>query len=340
MAKMKKIRHIFSIILCMAIIGFWGCNDNSEEPVEISPYPECRKPPSERIDAHTPTVVVSDWGQPVRLESPINTSCPEDAIEISRDGTTLYFLFTTDILDSLSVDEILSRPNGTYRATKIGGPGDFDMPTYYDLGKGTDGSLDGELSFSPDGSQVYFHSLRSANTGYQANPPTDDFLDIYVADIINGTPSAGVNLGAPVNSVYPDGEHALHPDSQSLYFASHRPGGSGGADLWVSTKSGGVWSNPVNLGQPVNSYANDLQPAFTTDGDTIYFMSDRNPFVGAAIYRSNRNLGSWSTPELVISGIAGEPAITADGSLLYFVHVLTDANGVFDADIWYTARVN
>ena len=48
------------------------------------------------------------------------------------------------------------------------------------------------------------------------------------------------------------------------------------------------------------------------------------------------NLGE---PELVIHGIAGEPSLTADGRLLYFVHVLTDAQGSFDADVWVSERL-
>ena len=37
-------------------------------------------------------------------------------------------------------------------------------------------------------------------------------------------------------------------------------------------------------------------------------------------------------------GIVGEPSLTADGRTLYFVHVLTDGNGVFDSDVWYSER--
>lgn len=336
---MKWLAFLILAILLSAGACLLSCDNKSDNPEEISPYPECGKGPSDRVDIHTPTVEAADWGQPVRLGEPVNSPCPEDAIEISRDGMTLYFLFTKDHIDLMTPEEIISRPNGTYKANRIGGPGDFDMPTYYDLGKGSDGSLDGELSFTPDGNQVYFHSLRAANTGYQADPPVDDFLDIYVANIVHGEPSAGVNLGTPVNSVYGDGEQAIHPDGITLYFASHRPGGAGGADIWVSTKSGSTWSNPENLGSPINSYASDIQPAFTADGDTMYFMSDRNFLIGAAIYRSHRNEDGWSNPELVISGVAGEPSLTADGSLIYFVHVLMDADGSFDTDIWYVERV-
>jgi hypothetical protein len=224
------------------------------------------KTPHPRVDAHQPPSLVPDRGAPLPLGEPVNTRCPEDAVEISRDGTTLYFLFTKDILENLPPEEIVSRGNGTYRAERAGGPTEFGEPAFFDLGIGIDQSLDGELSFTPDGRSVYFHSLRSTNTGYQQNPPTDDFEDIYVADIEAGRPGPGRNLGPPVNSPYPDGEHAIHPDGVSLFFTSRRPGGMGADDIWVSRWSGTAWPDPVNLGSPVNSTGNDLQPAFTAEG--------------------------------------------------------------------------
>jgi Tol biopolymer transport system component len=272
-----------------------------------------------RKDSHTPEVMASDWRQPKRLGSPVNTSRPEDAIEISPDGKRLFFMYAKDLLENMSPKEMLSRPNGTYVATRIGGPTDFSKPVFYDLGKGTSLSLDGELSFSPDGTTVYFHSNRAENTGRQQDPPKDDPVDIYVADIVNGVPTPARNLGPPVNSAYPDGEHAIHPDGVTLYFTSSRPGSLGKNDIWMSKQDGKSWSKPVNLGTPINSGRNELQPAFTSDGETMYFSSDRNPGIGMAIYRSKRIGNSWTKPGLVMKGIVGEPSITADGKYLYFV---------------------
>jgi hypothetical protein len=317
-----------------------ACERKNEEPTQAETWhPECTKPQPSRRDAHTPESMVLDWGQPVRLGSPIATPCPEDACEISRDGQALYFYFTTDLFENLAPDEIFSHWNGIYVARCIGGPGEFDEPVFYDLGKGISESLNGELSFTPDGTKVYFHSLRATNTGYQQNPPVDDPLDIYVADITDGEPGSGRNLGPPVNSIYFDGEEAIHPDGVSLYFASDRPGGLGNTDIWVSVLADSIWSEPVDLPEPINSTANDLQPEFTSDGDTMYFASDRNPAVGMAIYRSHRIGEAWSEAELVLKGIVGEPSITGDGKYLYVVHILTDAAGTFDADIWYAERV-
>ena len=336
----RSTQRTLAVILVWAVtLGPWGCGPaEREEGVPTPSSPTCDKAPSARADAHQPTMVAPDWGQPVRLTAPINTSCPEDAVEVSADGETLYYFFSRDLLDNLTPAEMLAPPNGTYRAARIDGPADFGQPVFFDLGKGTDASLDGELSFSPDGSQVYFHSLRATNTGYRADPPTDDFLDIYVADIVDGEPGRARNLGEPVNSVYPDGEHALHPDGVTLYFTSSRPGGLGNNDIWRSTWDGTAWSDPVNLGAPINSPSNELQPAFTADGRTMYFTSDRDRSIGSAIYRASLSDGMWSQPELVMRGIVGEASLTEDGRYLYFVHILTDAEGLFDADIWVAER--
>jgi hypothetical protein len=329
--------------MAVAILGafLYGCGDDeSTEPVQpVEPTPVCRSSSGSREDLNTPASVVADWGQPLRLGAPVNTACPQDAIEISDDGMFLYVLYTEDILDSLNYEEIMAPHNNTYRLTRIGGPADFGEPQYYDLAQGIKYSLDGELSFSPDNSKIYFHSLRITNQGYQHDPIVNDYLDIYEADLTpDGMPGPARNLGPVVNSIYPDGEHAIHPDGVTMYFGSLRPDGFGETDMWKSSWDGQQWSEPINLGSTINSSANDYQPTFTADGDTMYFASGRNPLIGMAIYRSYRVADAWSAPQLVIRGLVGEPALTADGNLMYFVHVLSDASGNYDSDVWYCPR--
>jgi hypothetical protein len=329
---------LVSVAGCLLAWGSCDKEKQAEPAPQTSLSPVCRKTSTNRIDARTPETMVPDWEQPVRLGAPVNTLCPQDAIEIAPDGSFLYVMYTEDVLENMTPEQTLARYNNTYRLKRIGGPDEFGEPEFYDLGKGASQSFNGELSFSPDGRAVYFHSLRASNQGYLQNPPTDDFLDIYVADIVDGAPGPGRNLGPPVNSVYPDGEHAMHPDGVTLYFASRRPGGAGGADIWTSAFEGGTWSDTANLGWPINTLADDYQPTFTADGDTMYYASGRNPIIGMAIYRSVRDGSAWGDPELVIRGLAGEPALTADGRLLYFVHVLSDALGTYDADVWLCRR--
>ena len=281
----------------------------------------CRKPPHSRTDNSPPESLVSDFSNLRPLKN-INSPCPEDAIEISADGSTLYYMFARDFDSRLCTQRLLSFPSGTHVSRRQGNPDTFVYSNFFDLGKGIDYSFDAELSFSPDGSTVYFHSLRATNTGFQQDPPTEDFLDIYTAPIIDGIPGPAVNLGPPINSPYPDGEHAIHPDGVTLYFTSLRPAGLGGSNIWSSTRIDGTWSDPLLLSPPINSDSNDLQPFFAEGGQVLFFVSDRDG--GNAIYRSEWSPSGWGIPEVVIRGNVGEPSLTADGMHLYFVHVLID----------------
>lgn len=147
----RSTRHATRVALLLAICAapLHGCGGDSPSAPPVPVPPECGKSPSARADLDAPESMVSDWGPPVRLGAPINTPCPQDAIEISRDGSRLYCMFTTDLLDSLSPGEILALPNGTFVARRVGGPGSFETPVYYDLGKGIEASFDGEPSFTP-----------------------------------------------------------------------------------------------------------------------------------------------------------------------------------------------
>jgi hypothetical protein len=98
------------------------------------------------------------------------------------------------------------------------------------------------------------------------------------------------------------------------------------------------WEQPVRLGAPINTPCPQDAIEIAPDGDTMYYASGRNPLIGMAIYRSARSGGVWGGPQLVIRGLVGEPSLTADGRLLYFVHVLSDADGTYDSDVWYCRR--
>src|SRR2546428_5066611 len=100
-----------------------------------------------------------------------------------------------------------------------------------------------------------------------------------------GTP---VNLGPVVNSSYSDNSPAISKDGLSLYITSSppapRPGGRGGADIWVSQRASidAPWGEPVDLGPNINSARNDGVPSLSTDGHRLYFHSTGRGGCGAA----------------------------------------------------------
>ena len=92
----------------------------------------------------------------------------------------------------------------------------------------------------------------------------------------------------------------MHPsvseDGETLFFASDRPGGFGGFDLYVSYLEDGRWSPPVNLGPTVNTEGNEVFPYYHRSG-TLYFAS--NGLVGLGgldIHMSKENYGTWQEP--------------------------------------------
>ncbi|MBU1239768.1 Ig-like domain-containing protein [Myxococcota bacterium] len=300
--------------------------------------PACQYAPDPGRTAYyeAPVVVAADWSEPVKVSAPLDDACPNDAISLSNDGQTLYFYWSPVV--GGSNEQALHIHTGTYYAELTGaGPGSFTVPRFYDLNGGSGGSVDGALSFTPDGSEVIFHSTRGGNLGFQEDPPVDDFMDMYVSAVVDGVPGVAVNPGAPLNSIFLDGEHGLNTDGSVLYFSSDRPGGEGGIDIWCSEREGQSFGEPVNPGPPLNTAQWEGQPNFgPSEPDTMYFVSNRDG--PSAIYRSVYHEGAWSEPQLLITGYVGEPAISPDGQVLYFVHVLVDDDGVYGSNIWYVVQ--
>ena len=66
--------------------------------------------------------------------------------------------------------------------------------------------------------------------------------------------------------------HGAFDNSGNIVFASDRPGGMGGADLYEVSFKDGKWSNPVNLGEKINTTSDEVFPFYAKDG-TLYFSS-------------------------------------------------------------------
>lgn len=102
-----------------------------------------------------------------------------------------------------------------------------------------------------------------------------------------------------INSDEWESQASLSCDGSTLYFASMRPGGYGGADVWASErKPDGTWGDPYNPGPNINTPGDEEAPFITADGQTLFFSSTGHPGYGEAdILFSRRNAdGTWSEP--------------------------------------------
>ncbi len=94
----------------------------------------------------------------------------------------------------------------------------------------------------------------------------------------------------------------LAENGQKLYFASNRPGGYGGYDIYVSQRFGDKWSEPANIGDKVNTAGDEISPFIM--GDKMYFSSDwYSVFGGFDICIAQKDDQKWQNPQVLLTGI-------------------------------------
>jgi hypothetical protein len=81
------------------------------------------------------------------------------------------------------------------------------------------------------------------------------------------------NLGPPINTQFNDWYPVIARDGSFMIFVSTRPGGQGGADLWISYRDGDEWQAPANLGTSVNTPTTESAPFLACSDSVLYFAS-------------------------------------------------------------------
>ena len=196
-------------------------------------------------------------------------------------------------------------------------------------------------SISNDGLSHYFTSNR---------PGSSNGRDLWVTKRTTVSEPWGqpMNVGQIVNDTAWDSCPNISADGLSLFFESERPGGSGNNDIWVTTRetTEDGWSNPVNLGSTVNSWAWDSCPSISRDGLSLYFTSYRPGGYGNAdLWVTTRatvsdpwiqpmNLG----PNVNSSATDFHQGISSDGLCMFFFS--NRSGGYGNNDLLVTTRAS
>jgi outer membrane protein OmpA-like peptidoglycan-associated protein len=192
--------------------------------------------------------------QPIaELNSPLN----EGIHCLSGDGHTLIFT-------------ACQRPDGLggcdlYTSTLNGGhwtnPINLKAPI-------NTASWETQPSLSANGQILFFVSDRPGGLGG---------LDLWMSRRqVDGSWAAPTNLGKNINTKEDEQAPFIHPDGRTLYFMSKGHPGMGGYDLYLSRiDEKGEWSEPQNLGYPINTTANEGAIHLDLEGKTAYFDSDQ-----------------------------------------------------------------
>jgi hypothetical protein len=259
------------------------------------------------------------WGPPANLGPTINGSASEMCTAISNDGHWLYF--------------VSNRPGGCggqdiYVSYRRNERDDFAWETPKNLGCTVNSaSLDQGPSFFEDpatGKKVlYFSSDRPGGAGG---------LEVYVSPLISEDAPGPPSLVVELNTSTSDYQPALRKDGLEIFFASDRPGGLGGFDVFASTRSStsAPWSPPVNLGPLVNSVSTEARPSLSLDGTTLYFYSDRLGGLGGIdLYTATRT-------KLPDTGVPSGGTLTGTGTSALFDFTSSNASP-FPSDAYTVA---
>lgn len=153
----------------------------------------------------------------------------------------------------------------------------------------------------------------------------------------NGAWTELQELKGDVNDADHSAVASLTPDGQMMVFSAtnHDVQSMGRTDIYTARKRNGVWTDVAVLGPSINSSSYDAQPSLSSDGRTLYFVSDRSGGQGGTdIYASTWDGTEWSIsiPVAGINTSDGEmsPVIASDGRTLYFASNRPGGRGGYD----------
>jgi outer membrane protein OmpA-like peptidoglycan-associated protein/tetratricopeptide (TPR) repeat protein len=232
----------------------------------------------------------------------VSTDRDEYLAYISPDDKSCYYVRKLPVK---SMNQVFAsdKEREVFMISKRDKTGVFDTGQAMDAPFNTSDDNQGGCSISIDNKNLYFAMMRQEG-GNQPN------CDLYVCDNSSGLWSEMRKLSANVNHpVYWDSQPTIASDGLTLYFASDRPGGFGGVDLYFTRKDPrtGIWSVPMNLGPQINTGGDEKTPFIHSDSETLYFSSDGHfGFGGLDIFFVRKSeKGEWLDPENIGSPING-----------------------------------
>jgi flagellar motor protein MotB len=207
-----------------------------------------------------------EWQMAFNAGTPLNSIQNEGAQTLSSDGTYMFFTGCnrTDGLGSCDI-YFSAFSNGKWTL-----PANIGSPVNTNKWESTP-------SISADGKTLYFSSSRPGGFGGK---------DIWYSRLNSRNHwSEPVNMGPTINTDGDEMSPFIHFDGKSLYFASDGRVGMGGFDLYMTRmQKDSTWSEPVNLGYPMNTYNDEMGLVIESAGEKAYYSSVRDNAGGKDIF--------------------------------------------------------
>jgi outer membrane protein OmpA-like peptidoglycan-associated protein/tetratricopeptide (TPR) repeat protein len=211
-------------------------------------------------DIYISKKVNGQWGTPQNIGNNINTDGHDASIALSADGSELF----------IYKDE----GAGDIYFCKQRSDGSWSKPLPIEGSVNSRSSYENAAAVSPDGNTLFFASNREGGYGG---------LDLYVVKMNDkGFWGKPTNLGAVINTPEDDEGPFMDFDGMTLYFSSRAHKGMGGYDIFKtyydSTRA--EWTEPINMGYPINSADNDIYFVLSGDGSHGYYASAKDDGIG------------------------------------------------------------
>jgi len=208
----------------------------------------------------------SGWEKAVNAGAPLNSAQNEGAQSLSSDGSYMFFTACERSTGLGSCDIFFSATNG----------GRWTIPV--DLGSPVNTSYwESQPSINANGRMLFFSSNRPGGIGGK---------DLWYSILKpNNKWSFPRNLGSVINTAGDEMSPFIHFDGKTLYFSSDGKPGMGGLDIYFSRmKEDSSWTEPKNLGYPINTFNDEMGLVIESGGQKAYFSSKREEQGGKNIY--------------------------------------------------------
>lgn len=204
-------------------------------------------------DIYVSTKTKTGWSEASNIGEPINSDWHEATVGVSPDGQNIL-IYKDD------------KGDGNIYSTSLDGD-KWSAPVKLN-GNINSKYWEPSASISADGNTIYFTSDRPGGFGGR---------DLYVSKkTIDGDWDKAVNMGPNINSIYEEDGPCIHADGVTLTYSSNGHNTMGGFDIFTSLLSeDGTWSEPMNVGYPLNTPDDDIFYVVSPDGLNAYLSSFR-----------------------------------------------------------------
>lgn len=198
------------------------------------------------------------WSAPKQMDETLNLPGDDECVALSGDAQRLFL-----VRDNVGNKDV-------YRSELDGSK--WSSPIPLAMNSINTEANESYASFSHDGIKIYFVT----DNLYANKGGTDIFFSGRVNSSFKEEWGKAFTAGSELNTKYNEGCIFFHPDGKTIYFSSQGHNSMGGYDIFKSVREAGRWSEPENLGYPINTVYDEKYISVTASGKHAYISSNRN----------------------------------------------------------------